>query len=127
VKKGKYSKRREVPMCKKVIKDLKDYLYNERSNYLKYQKVENSFLVNSRGMRMTGQNCYQLLKKIISRSNTNVFEEKQTSLHTLRHSIATHLLENGADIYFLKSFLGHSDIDTSHLYAIKRRRQFTLH
>lgn len=126
VKKGKFGKRREVPMSKRVVEDLKDYLYNERADYLKYQKTEPSFFIDTKGERMQGKQLYRLLKTIISRSNTNVFKEKETSLHSLRHSIATHLVENGADIYFVKTFLGHSEIDTSQLYAIRRKRQAKL-
>lgn len=126
VKKGKYNKRREVPMSKRVLEDLKDYLYNERAEYLKFQQTEKAFFISTRGTRMKGRQLYRTLKRIMSRSNTNVFKEKEASLHTLRHSIATHLVENGADIHFVKTFLGHSEIDTSHLYAIRRRRQIKL-
>lgn len=126
VKKGKYSKRREVPMSKRVVDDLIDYLYNERAEYLKYQKTQPAFFVSTRGNRIKGQQLYRILQKIMSRSNTNVFKEKQVSLHLLRHSIATHLVENGADIHFVKTFLGHSEIDTSQLYAIRRNRKRSL-
>ena len=65
----------------------------------------------------------QLLKDIILRSKSVSLMQKQITLHSLRHSIAMHLAENGADIEFIRDFLGHSEIDTSHIYARKNKRK----
>ncbi len=119
VQQGKNSKRREVPLSDKVVKDLKDYLHNYRT--LK-SKDRQAFFVNQRGTRMSGNTLNKTVKRIAERSGLQM----EISLHTFRRSIATHLAENGAGIYFIQEFLGHSEIDTSHLYAIKRKRNTKL-
>ena len=50
-------------------------------------------------------------------------QDKNVTLHTMRRSIATHLIERGASIHFVKDFLGHTDIDTAQLYAMRRKRK----
>ena len=119
VQQGKNSKRREVPLSDKVVKDLKEYLHNYRT--LK-SKDRQAFFVNQRGTRMSGNTLNQTVKRIAQRTGF----QTDISLHTFRRSIATHLAENGAGIYFIQEFLGHSLIDTSHLYAIKRKRNIKL-
>jgi len=118
VKKGKNSKRREVPLSDKVVKDLKDYLHNHRT--LKSRERQ-AFFVSQYG-RMRGGTFNRRVKSIAERTGIN----KEITLHTLRRSIATHLADNGAGIYFIQEFLGHSLIDTSHLYMIKRKRKIRL-
>lgn len=125
VRSGKGMKRREVTMSDSVINDLKDYLMNERPHYLKeHNQLEPAFLLNNKGKRMTGDHANEVLKEIIGRTKSNAIEKKEITLHCLRHSIATHLIDNGADLEFVQGFLGHSEIDTSHIYA-KRRKQRT--
>ena len=124
VRSGKNSKRREVPLSNKVITDFRAYLTEERFENLKHH--QEAFFINGHGNRMRGNSHYSNLKSIIGRSTAPGFEDKKITLHSLRHSIATHLAEKGADIYFIKSFLGHTHIDTSHLYAIRRKRQTNL-
>jgi site-specific recombinase XerD len=119
VKQGKNSKRREVPLSDKVVQDLKNYLHNYRTIRSKDRRA---FFINKVGKRMSGASLNNQVKRIRLRTDIRI----EVTLHTLRRSIATHLIENGAGIYFLKEFLGHSQIDTSHLYAIKRKRQTRL-
>ena len=127
VRKGKLLKRREIPISDKIIKDLKDYLVNERANYLKESnRLEFSFFVNERGKRMTGDHLNKIVREIILRTKDQVLIQKQITLHCLRHSIATHLIDNGADIEFVQKFLGHSEINTSHIYARRRKRNINL-
>jgi site-specific recombinase XerD len=124
VREGKNRKRRDIPMNDAVIRDLKSYLINERHNYLKENnRLELSFFINNKGKRMKGGHMNQLLKDIILRSKSVSLMQKQITLHSLRHSIAMHLAENGADIEFIRDFLGHSEIDTSHIYARKNKRK----
>lgn len=120
VEKGKNSKRREVPLSNKVVKDLKMYLHEYRIHSAIERKA---FFINHTGTRMLGATLNNHFKKIVKRSSI----QQNVTLHTLRRSIATHLVENGAGIYFVKDFLGHSQIDTSHLYAIKRNRKAKLY
>jgi len=119
VQSGKNSKRREVPLSDRVVKDLKEYLHNYRT--LK-SKDRQAFFVNAIGYRMRGDTLNRRVKMIATRTAI----DQEITLHTLRRSIATHLADNGAGIYFIRDFLGHTDIDTSHLYAIKRKRKITL-
>ncbi len=120
VEKGKNSKRREVPLSNKVIDDLKTYLHEYRKHSSEERKA---FFTNELGTRMRGDTLNRRLRQLINRSSL----QQVVTLHTLRRSIATHLVENGAGIYFVKDFLGHSQIDTSHLYAIKRNRKSKLY
>ena len=126
IKSGKNNKRREVPLSDKVRGDLKTYLHEQRIDQVNPEKIEHSFFINQVGTRMRGNSHYQMLKRIVSRSSNEELLNKQVTLHTLRHTIATHLVENGADIQFIKSFLGHTEINTSHLYTIRRKRRVKL-
>ena len=110
-----------------MIHQLNNYINNERENYLDSQnRFENAFILNNQGKRMLGSYANNLLKKIIVRTNNTDLLKKKISLHSLRHSIAVHLIENGASIEFVKDFLGHSDIDTTQLYARRRKRKTLL-
>ena len=123
VRNGKGGKRREVPLSDKVKEDLYKYSRFGRPKFIQNKlSKENAFFVSNNGVRMDGQTHYRSLKRIISRSKNDELLDKKISLHSLRRSIATHLIENGADIYFVKSFLGHVEINTSQLYAIRRRK-----
>ncbi|MBD3639236.1 MAG: tyrosine-type recombinase/integrase [Crocinitomicaceae bacterium] len=127
VRKGKGSKRREVPLSKKVKTDLYNYIKYSRPKILrKTNSNTRSLFVNDEGHRMNGQAHYRVLNRIIKRSENEELLEKNITLHSLRRSIATHLVDNGADIYFVKSFLGHVEINTSQLYAIRRRKKMRL-
>lgn len=127
VRKGKNSKRREIPLSEKVKTDLYNYTRFSRPKIISQTKSNSrSLFLNEFGNRMTGQAHYRLLRRILDRSENEDIHEKQISLHSLRRSIATHLTENGADMYFVKAFLGHVKIDTSQLYAIRKRKERIL-
>ena len=124
VRSGKNEKRREVPMSNNVLQHLKNYIQKERMNYLKnVRMMEPALLVNKNGERLSGDLINKRLKAIIQRTGNTAICNKNITLHCLRHSIATHLLENGAGIEFVSKFLGHANMDTSHLYAIRRKRE----
>jgi site-specific recombinase XerD len=124
VREGKNRKRRDVPMSDSVIRDLKDYLIYERPNYLKeHNYLELSFFINNKGKRMQGDQMNEILKEIIIRTKNAKLMQKEITLHSMRHSIAMHLIENGADIEFIKDFLGHAEIDTTFIYARKNKRK----
>lgn len=123
VREGKGSKRREVPMSDKIVQYLKDYVINERSSYIKqHNHLVEAFFINQYGTRMSGDNLNTKVKELVSRTENEVLIEKHITLHCLRHSIATHLSEQGADMLFIRDFLGHSEIDTSQIYAKRRKR-----
>jgi len=124
VRKGKGNKSRTIPLSDAVISHLKDHLIDERSDYFSSDAKESSqaFFIGVMGKRMRGEALNNNLKKIVTRTGNDELERKRITLHSLRHSIATHLIDKGADIEFVQRFLGHSMIDTAHLYA-KRRKQ----
>lgn len=123
IRNGKNDKRREIPLSNGIISDLKDYLINERHIYFRNQKYARTeaFLVNNRGEKMVGDHINERLKELITKTNDQEIISKEITLHCLRHSIATHLLDNGASIEFVRDFLGHSEIDTTHVYARRRK------
>lgn len=123
VRDGKGSKLREVPLSKTTVKTLSDYLKNEREELLENNNaLEKAFLLNANGRRMLGATANRRLKQVIERASNYEITEKEITLHNLRHSIATHLLEKGADIEFVRSFLGHAEIDMVQVYARRRKR-----
>lgn len=106
VRNGKGGRQRKVPMSKQFILDLECYLNFERDPK---ELKEKALLLHLRGGRLLDTNV--LLKLILQR-----VEIPEISLHNLRHSIATHLLQNGMNIYQVKSFLGHASLESTQLY-----------
>lgn len=124
VRSGKNSKRREVPMSDTVMGYLKKYIQEERSQRLAGKRqTEEAFFINSKGRRSTGENLNDILKKMIEQTKDFQLIQKDITLHCLRHSIAYHLAENNAGIDFIRRFLGHSDINTTYIYAIKNKKR----
>jgi len=102
---GKGSKERIVPVGNAAIQAVKDYL-RERE-FTENKKL----LINSNGKPVTRQEVYTFIRQQGEKIN------KHISPHTLRHSFATHLLENGADLRVVQELLGHSDVSTTQLYT----------
>jgi len=128
VRAGKNDKRREIPLSKNIIAELKDYLINERHIYFADNEKERTeaFLVNNKGKRMQGDHINERLKELIAKTNNVDMTSKEITLHCLRHSIATHLLDNGANIEFVRDYLGHAEIDTVNVYARRRKMKQIL-
>jgi len=122
IRDGKNHKNRTVPMSVGVIKDIREYIIYERMNYFTKGISSNAFFLNKRCVRKNGENINLRLKQMIIKTRNPVMASKEITLHCLRHSIATHLFDNGAPIEYVKQFLGHSDIDTAMVYS-KRRKQ----
>lgn len=115
VREGKGLKRRVVPLAEQVKTDFENYYYNERSDYLNHLsgKSETAFMINNKGRRMTRDSYNPRLKYLVKRAGIN----PGVCLHQLRHSIATHLLEQGMSIEKVRDFLGHKYIDTTQKYT----------
>lgn len=114
---GKGSKERIVPIGSYAIDVLKKYI-PYRDLITKKNNINTKFLlVNDNGRKVTRQDVYNFIHKQGKLINKNV------SPHTLRHSFATHLLENGADLRVVQELLGHSDVSTTQLYThISKKR-----
>ena len=112
VREGKGSKRRVVPMPESVAKALEKYYLTERMEQKNTQDTQ-AFVLNKIGTRMRGSGYNKLLKNLMARAEII----KEASLHHLRHSIATHLLERGLSIEKVRDFLGHRHLETTQLYA----------
>lgn len=116
VKKGKNYKERFVPISKAGIKHLENYLYDARP-YLTRSEKEEAFFINERGKRMQGQMMLLRLDQLVTRTENTTLQEKEIGLHTLRHSIATHLLTNGMKLEKIKDFLGHDSLESTQIYT----------
>lgn len=123
VREGKGAKRRVVPMTEKVSAALEDYYLNERTgSAAKKVKDEDAFLLNRIGNRMTGDQLNKLLKEVLDKAGIT----KEVTLHHLRHSIATHLLQSGMSMEYVRDFLGHSFLETTQIYAKPKAEQLKL-
>lgn len=110
---GKGGKERIVPLGKSALEACEKYLQHARYELQgKYPRTD-AFFINRRGKRLTRQGCWKLLKQ--HALNANI--KKEMTPHTLRHSFATHLIENGADLRAVQEMLGHSDISTTQIYT----------
>lgn len=116
VKKGKNSKQRLIPFNKTTSKVLQDWVYEYRTILVK-DKAEHKLFINRYGKPLTGGTLNYRLQNIIHQSENIKLKEKTITLHSLRHSIATHLLANGMDIQKVQRFLGHSSLETTQIYT----------
>ncbi len=109
---GKGSKERLIPIYDIAIKALDDYLKYGRGELLKTHTSEYVF-ISSRHTKITRQAFFKYLKQLCKEKGIT----KNISPHILRHSFATHLLNNGADLRIVQELLGHSDISTTQIYT----------
>lgn len=109
---GKGSKERIVPIAEKTIRTLHRYIEEARPFFDKGQ-VYNQLFFSRPGRKMTRQAFWSLIKKYAMKAGIST----EITPHTLRHSFATHLLVNGADLRAVQAMLGHSDISTTQIYT----------
>ena len=105
-------KSRSIPLYPAALRALTVYIRNVRAGMLA-QPEEKALFVNVNGVRMSRQGFWKILKHYQHSAHI----EKELTPHTLRHSFAVHLLENGADLGSLQELMGHSDISSTQLYT----------
>lgn len=116
VRKGKAYKERFVPFNKTNSQYLQEYVYDARPELVKDGK-QNAFFISQRGIRMQSQTMALRLKILQQRSENLELGQKDVRLHVLRHSIATHLLQNGMSLEKIGRFLGHSSLESTQVYT----------
>lgn len=109
---GKGSKQRLIPLGEVALEILRDYLQNGRPKLLKRRVCDQIFL-NRLGRPMSRQGFWKNLKRYARQAGI----KHEVYPHILRHSFATHLLENGADLRAVQTMLGHADISTTQIYT----------
>lgn len=110
---GKGGKERIVPLGKSAIRACQNYLEQTRPTLQRDYPKTDAFFINQRGKRLTRQGCWKILKQ----HGETAKIEKELTPHILRHSFATHLIENGADLRAVQEMLGHADISTTQIYT----------
>lgn len=109
--KGRGEKNRTIPLGKMSLKALKEYVEEARDILVKDETIKALF-VNVNGKRLTRQGFWKIIKYYKEQAHIN----KEITPHVLRHSFATHLLQNGADLKAIQAMLGHSDISSTQVY-----------
>jgi integrase/recombinase XerD len=120
---GKGNKTRLVPVGKKACKAIKAYLDRERPAQVK-KRTGNEIFLSARGTKLTTVRIWQIVKEVakLAGLDVNVYP------HLLRHSFATHLLSNGADLRIIQELLGHADIATTQIYThVDQRHLKAIH
>jgi integrase/recombinase XerD len=116
VRKGKNYKERFVPINRKNAEILEDYIYEARPQFYNAKDSEALF-ISQKGKRMQGMSFANRLKVIVETANNKTIAEKGITLHILRHSIATHLLQKEVPLESIKTFLGHSSLESTQIYT----------
>ncbi len=109
---------RVIPMYSVAVKSLQDYIENVRPMMIA-EDEEEALFVNVNGSRMSRQGFWKIVKAYQKKANI----KKEITPHTLRHSFAAHLLENGADIHAIQEMLGHADISSTQIYTKVVKKQ----
>jgi integrase/recombinase XerD len=110
---GKGQKERIIPIGKTAIASLESYLEQARPHFVSKNNCVDALFLNHHGNQLTRQGFWKILKKLARDAGI----EQELTPHTLRHSFATHLLENGADIRAVQEMLGHADLSTTQVYT----------
>lgn len=120
VKQGKGNKQRYVPVAGMNIKYISEYLNRGRDKLLSRSRsgvLTDSFFISSYGRACSDQALSSRFKKLVAQTHNSPLQSKKPSLHTLRHSIATHLLTGGMQIELIQQFLGHGSLESTQIYT----------
>jgi site-specific recombinase XerD len=116
IRQGKGYQQRYVPFTQKLADHFEEYLHYGRPE-LDRDKEPNAFLLSLRGTRLSGQGAYEVVSKLRTICGYEKLRDKKPGLHTLRHSIATHLLLSGLPINQIAEFLGHKSLESTQIYT----------
>lgn len=117
---GKQYYQRYVPVSERVLTDLETYLFYGRVALETHRTLgdhQKALLLSEYGIRIQGQTLAKRLEVLQARSGENVLQNKALSLHSLRHSIATHLYQSGLGLSQVALFLGHRDLESTQIYT----------
>jgi site-specific recombinase XerD len=120
VREGKGSKQRNVPVSGNTLTYLTEYLQTGRKILLERTPdptYPDSFFINQYGAACSDQALSLRLDLLVKNSDSSNLQEKRPTLHTLRHSIATHLLQEGMQIELIQQFLGHASLESTQIYT----------
>jgi integrase/recombinase XerD len=110
---SKTHRQRRVPMSEHVKTILEEYLFNVREKLVPSDKSVDAFLVTEKGNALSNETPVLILRKLLKEAKITT----PASLHTLRHSIATHLLQSGMKLENIALFLGHRSLDSTQIYT----------
>lgn len=121
VRKGKNCRERYVPMTESIKEELENYIYVSREKILSFKNINQSIFLptnqalflNQQSKRLSGCGLQNRIHKLIEKSRI----QKKAGLHTLRHSIATHLLQSGMELEEIRRFLGHATLESTQIYT----------
>ena len=116
VRKGKNYKQRLVPLSSKATLDLKNWVFNYRYNLIDNTRI-GRLLINDKGLPCSPYAVYTRIKHLQRATNDPDIQNKTVHLHILRHSIATHLLQNGMPLQSIQRFLGHASLESTQIYT----------
>ena len=116
VRKGKNYKERFVPINRKNAEILEDYIFEARPQF-KDANLNEALFISKQGKRLNGMSFANRLKAIVQATNNKNIVDKHITLHILRHSIATHLLQQEVPLESIKTFLGHSSLESTQIYT----------
>lgn len=116
VREGKNYKERFVPFNKASLRYLEEYVYDWRPLLISDQR-EDALFISQKGRRMESQSMAIRLKLLQRRTDNITLHQKDVRLHILRHSVATHLLENGMELDKISRFLGHGSLESTQIYT----------
>ena len=113
VREGKGGKARSVPMSRQVVEELKTWLEKGRPRRGRYRRDPDAFFIGRYGSRMQGESFDRILRNMVREAGIR----KRITLHSLRHSIATHLLNQGLPLESVRDFLGHARLESTQIYT----------
>lgn len=117
VRAGKNYTERYVPANEQVLQDINQYIQQARPALLVKTNTEPALFIGQRGNRPDAQSLYLRLKRLQENTGEATLQNKPIGLHTLRHSIATHLLMEGMKLERIAQFLGHKSIESTQIYT----------